>query len=108
MRIRICHRDNDGKQVNCVNVGTAGGPVWSAQNRPDPPSRIAQVPGVYPELYTDASTVNTISHFTQTIADKGVRDSIQSGIDSAVKALQKRAGENVTIAVEEEAVGKSA
>jgi hypothetical protein len=61
------------------------------------PHNISLSPGDYPQLLLDASTVASLEQATKGVSDDGVRTALQSGIDAAVKALQKRAGNNVTV-----------
>lgn len=60
----------------------------SAPRQRDPVGEKAQ--GVCSELLTDAAIMSHIHSATQSIADKDVRDTLQSGTESAVEALQKR------------------
>ena len=76
--------------------------------RMETPSQNEQTRGVYPELVTDATVVNAIYYATKGVADKGVRDALQSGFHSAIQALQKRVGDVASITLEEEAIDKAA
>ncbi|MFY9978896.1 MAG: hypothetical protein WAK22_11755, partial [Candidatus Sulfotelmatobacter sp.] len=42
-------------------------------------------------------TVASMELATRAVSDDGVRSALQSGIDAAVNALQKRAGNNVIV-----------
>jgi hypothetical protein len=100
MSTTVCHRDNDGKLTNCITFGR-GGPVFH-------PSGRQQEIGIYPELFTDASVVNTIHLAAESIADDGVRAALQNGIRAAYDALQKRAGEKMSVKLDDHAAGQSA
>jgi hypothetical protein len=51
----------------------------------------------YPALFRDASLVASLQMVADEISDDGVREGLRSGISAALQALQKRAGEHVTI-----------
>jgi hypothetical protein len=63
------------------------------------PVKVVKGPGPvnYQWLVADASLVASVSEAVKNIGDEGVRSALQSGINSAVQAMQKRAGEGVTI-----------
>ena len=48
--------------------------------------------GHYPKLFSDASIVQGVHAVTQNISDSGTRAALESGIASAVKAMEKRGG----------------
>ncbi|MGA6984755.1 MAG: hypothetical protein WBZ01_01765 [Terriglobales bacterium] len=51
----------------------------------------------YPELIVDASIVASLQETAKSVSDSGVRQALSGGIHAAVQALQKRAGNEVTI-----------
>jgi hypothetical protein len=51
----------------------------------------------YPELIVDATIVASIQQAAKNVADSGGRDALLGGVKSAIQALQKRAGKEVTI-----------
>jgi hypothetical protein len=51
----------------------------------------------YPQLIQDATIVASVNAALSNVSDEGVRGALQSGINAAVSALQKRAGGDVTI-----------
>ena len=63
------------------------------------PIRIIKGPGPvnYQWLVADASLIASMHEAAKNIGDEGVRSALQSGIQSAVQAMQKRAGEGVSI-----------
>lgn len=63
------------------------------------PIKVVKGPGPvnYQWLVADASLVASVSQAIKSIGDEGVRSALQSGINNAVQAMQKRAGEGVTI-----------
>jgi hypothetical protein len=54
----------------------------------------------YTQLVSDASILASMHAVTNQIADAGVRKALQSGLNEALKAAQKRGGENVKLAFE--------
>ncbi len=93
--IRICWEFPDGKMTNCLHLPSGYGFVpqpSSALRQHEPVRETAQ--GVYSEFLTDAAIIGNIHSATQSIADKNTRDALQGGIESAVKALQKRVSEH--------------
>ncbi len=63
---------------------------------PRPNQELAK-PKDYPELILDATTLASIEEAAKGVADSGVRAALQGGLDTAVKAMQRRAGDFVTI-----------
>lgn len=63
------------------------------------PIKIVKGPGPvnYPALLADASLVASLHNAIRNIGDESVRTALQSGINNAVQAMQKRAAEGVTI-----------
>jgi hypothetical protein len=53
----------------------------------------------YQELVADASVLGSIQELTKSVGDAGVRSALQSGVAEAVKAMQKRAGAEVTVSL---------
>jgi hypothetical protein len=51
----------------------------------------------YPQLIQDASFLGSVQASLKNVSDDGVRAALHSGINAALKALQTRAGEHVTI-----------
>jgi hypothetical protein len=100
--MKICWKFADGKNGFCLNLPGYGGlgstqiPTRQSKNMAD-----NQEPGIYPDLLTDASVINAVNSALASISDSEVRDALQNGIHAAVKALQKRAGKDVSITLEE-------
>lgn len=71
------------------------------------PITIVKGPGPvnYQWLLADVSLVASVSEAAKQIGDEGVRSALQSGINNAVEAMQKRAGEGVTINLRHEQRG---
>ena len=57
-------------------------------------------PGPYDELIIDATILATINEATRHIADKGLRQSLESGVAAGLKSMQARAGEEVSVSLE--------
>jgi hypothetical protein len=57
----------------------------------------------YPPIFFDASMVATIGEITNKITDTNVREAVQAGLREGVKAMQKRAGDSVSIRMEDAA-----
>ena len=57
------------------------------------------VPGPvnYPPLLQDAVVLSSLQAGALKVSDEGVRSALQRGVVAATQALQKRAGEHVTI-----------
>jgi hypothetical protein len=55
------------------------------------------LPQNFPELFVDATVIASIHAATRHISDEGVRGAVEKGVQTAVGALQKRAGEHVEI-----------
>lgn len=54
-------------------------------------------PGNYDTLITDATLLATIADLTSRVSDPRAGESLQQGIESALKAMQAHAGEGVEI-----------
>jgi hypothetical protein len=94
---KICFEGTPGKPGRCVTTGGGYPPYWpQPPHKPNPQGGNVEEPGLYPEIFVDASIVNAIHHATKSVSDKGTRHALQSGIESAVKALQKRGGKEVS------------
>jgi hypothetical protein len=89
---KICLEGLPGKIGRCINTG----PQWPPPLKL-PPQHGAAIgePGLYAEIFVDASILNSIHTATKTITDKGTRDALATGIESALEALRKRAGKEV-------------
>jgi hypothetical protein len=57
-------------------------------------------PGPYDELIIDATILATINEATKHVADKGLRQSLEGGVAAALKSMQARAGEEVSVSLE--------
>jgi hypothetical protein len=57
-------------------------------------------PGPYDELIIDATILATINEAAKHIADKGLRQSLESGVAAGLKSMQARAGEEVSVSLE--------
>lgn len=76
-----------------LGFGLGGFPEYLAKS--DAPEEST---GHYAHLFSDASIVNSIRAASQHISDSGTRAALESGIASAVKAMEKRgAGDKVKI-----------
>jgi hypothetical protein len=53
--------------------------------------------GPYPELIRDVAYIASLEEAIKGIADTEARQALQGGISTAIKALQKRVGDEVTI-----------
>jgi hypothetical protein len=53
--------------------------------------------GDYSQLIGDASIVVSIKEVAKDVSDAGVREALLGGVKTAIQALQKSAGKNVTI-----------
>jgi hypothetical protein len=62
-----------------------------------PPFRPGPGPINYPALISDATLVASVNAAGVHAYDEGVRAALQSGIDEAVKAMQKRAADGIEI-----------
>lgn len=56
--------------------------------------------GEYTQLVSDALILASMHAVTNQIADAGVRKALHGGLNEALKAAQKRGGENVKMAFE--------
>ncbi len=93
--IKICLKQPDGRDSACLSVGgSAPFPLgWiSATTHREELSESVQSSGLYSELLTDASIVDSIHKAAASITDKGARDVLQGAARSAVQALQTRLG----------------
>jgi len=57
-------------------------------------------PGPYDEMIIDATIIATINEATKHVADKGVRQALESGVAASLKGMQARAGEEVSVSLE--------
>jgi hypothetical protein len=71
------------------------GPIYSTGARPQEPTTSSSAG--YSGLIQDASIVASFQEALNGIADAGVCEALRGGIQGAVQALQKRAGEHITI-----------
>lgn len=53
--------------------------------------------GDYSGLVADASIVASITEVVKNVSDAGVRDALHGGVRTAIQALEKKAGKNVTV-----------
>jgi hypothetical protein len=89
--MRICWRFDDGKETNCFTFGNPPFPL-----RPKPLEVASNpMPGFYPELLNDAMLLNTIHQAATGVSDEGVRKALETGIHSAVEAMQRRGGKHL-------------
>jgi hypothetical protein len=51
-------------------------------------------------MIIDATIIATISEATKHVADKGVRQALESGVAASLKGLQARAGGEVSVSLE--------
>jgi hypothetical protein len=61
------------------------------------PPRPGPGPINYPQLLFDATLVASVQVASEKAADDGVRDALRGGIDGAIKAMQRRAGDGIEI-----------
>jgi hypothetical protein len=86
---KICFVGLPGKIGRCIITGPQPPPV-----HPQKTSGIEE-PGIYPEIFVDASIIDTVHHATKNISDRGTRAALQKGIEDAVAAMKKRGGEDI-------------
>jgi hypothetical protein len=93
--LKLCIEGLPGKIGRCITIG---GPPKTI---PPPPAHHvkqqdeSREPGLYPEIITDLSIVDSIHSAAEGVTDEGTREALLSGIESAVKALQKRGGKDI-------------
>jgi|GEM_PF-5575436 hypothetical protein len=87
--MKLCLVGLPGKIGRCVITHPQPPPV-----HPPKPKSIEE-PGIYPEIFVDASIVDTVHHATKGISDSGTRAALQKGIEDAVAAMKKRGGEDI-------------
>ena len=93
----ICIEGLPGKIGRCINTDPPYVPVGIG--KPKPKAKVEET-GAYPDFFVDTSIVDSIHQATKTISDSGTRAALEKGIDAAVKALIKRAGdEGISIAL---------
>ncbi len=51
----------------------------------------------YPQLFQDGMLVASLQSAAEQVSDSGVREALAQGVAAATQALQKRAGEHVTV-----------
>lgn len=79
-----------GGKVHCYLIPVFEFPVTFPHPGPGPVN--------YPQLVQDAFVLSSLQAAAATkVADPGVRSALQNGISDAIRALQKRAGEHVSI-----------
>jgi|SRR5208282_5585254 hypothetical protein len=102
--MKICWKYNNGKNGFCLNLPGYGGPGAIPVPHHRPAAEDRQEEGVYPELLSDASIVDAMHSAVKSVSDKGVREALENGIQSALQALQKRGGKDLfSITLEDEA-----
>lgn len=85
--MRICF--NIGGQEHCFEVPVIVTPIPSRPGEPGPIN--------YPQLIQDAVLVASLQAAAQEAYDDGVRDALQAGMNGAIEALRRRAGDHVRI-----------
>jgi len=93
---KICFEGTPGKLGRCVTTGPTWPPPLPLPHKPIPKGDVVEEPGLYPEIIVDASIVNAIHHVTARVTDKGTRLALERGVESALDALRKRAGKEVS------------
>ena len=65
------------------------------------PIKIVKGPGPvnYQALISDATVVGTVREAAKNVEDREVRAALENGVNNAVKAMQGRAGEGVTVSL---------
>ena len=96
--MRLCWIGNGGKRSNCVTL-PGGGPPYP--NQIGHPGIDESELGVYPNLISDAMSLNAIHEIAKGISDEKTRKALHSGIESAVHAIQERIGKDMTISLED-------
>jgi hypothetical protein len=81
-----------GGQLHCFTIPLIEIPIRIPLPGPGPVN--------YPQLFSDAMVLGTIRSMTQHLADGKVREAVQSGFTSALKAMQAHAGSEVTVRAE--------
>jgi hypothetical protein len=69
-----------------------GWPWHSLVSDAELPAKVEEQTGHYAKLFSDASIVQGIHLAAQNISDSGTRTALETGIASAVKAMEKRGG----------------
>jgi hypothetical protein len=93
----ICIEGLPGKIGRCINTDPPHVP--GGIGKPKPKTRVEET-GAYPDFFVDTSIIDSIHQSTKIISDSGARAALQAGIEAAVKALIKRAGdEGISIAL---------
>ena len=54
----------------------------------------------YPQLLQDGILISSFQGAAKTISDSAVRGAVENGLGAALKAMQKRAGEGISIEAE--------
>ncbi len=98
----ICWKFNDGRNGFCLRLPPYGG-IGSHPIRTHRSLAAAdkQGPGVYPDPLADAALIDAMHAASTNASDKAVRDALQHGIQTAVQALQKRVGTEVSITLDD-------
>lgn len=84
--MRICFKI--GPVEHCYNIPVIEYPIQIIKVGPGPVN--------FPQLLHDATLVASISAAIAKVSDQGVQKALQSGVASAVQALQKRGGAHIT------------
>jgi hypothetical protein len=85
---RICFEGLPGKIGRCVITPPLPRP-------PQPRHHDTEEPGLYSEILVDVSILDAVHQATKGVSDKGTRDALGKGIESALAAVRKRAGKEV-------------
>jgi hypothetical protein len=62
-------------------------------------------PGPYHGLIVDATILATINEATKHVADKGLRQALESGVAAGLKGMQARVGGEVSVSLEAPRLG---
>jgi hypothetical protein len=85
--MKICFRI--GKIEHCYTLPILEIPVTWHIPGPGPVN--------YPQFIEDAVLLASVQALASKASDGGIRKALQAGFDTAIQALQKRAGEHVTV-----------
>ena len=95
---KLCQAGLPGKLGRCVIIG-GGGPV---RLKPHPNREFESEEGDYPGVFVDASIINGIHQTIKGVSDRGTRDALKRGVESAVKAFEKRCGDGTSLTFDED------
>jgi hypothetical protein len=93
----LCQAGLPGKPGRCITI-PPGGPVWPHPHSGPKPE---DAEGQYPGLVIDASILSGIHQAIKTVSDRETREALQKGVESAVKAFERRCGNGATLTLDD-------